>query len=105
MHADYQAAFGTDPLYILFGYKFSYTQFLYAQQIFNHAQAIVRPVAIIQMTQTVTRKLLAIIAELPSAFYFLATILDWAGNTKFCLECVVSQATRTRLSLSLKCPA
>ena len=83
MNTNHPAAPRTDPLFILFFHKRPYAEFLNIHQIFNHAHAIVCPIALVHTAQTFTGKLVAPEAVGDPFFYYLLAVLDQACNAGF----------------------
>ena len=103
MNTQQLTALRTGPSFLFVLYELSYTELLDAHKIVNHAHAILRPIAFVQVVQFVAREPVAAdavsgLAE-PDAF----TSLDSAYNPGFWLGAVVAPAAGTCVLLPRIC--
>jgi hypothetical protein len=93
VHTNRLAASRTGPLDFFFLNKTLQSFGLYAPQIINHAHAILRTIALIQTSKTLTREARTVRAEITLVFASCLAILDSACNARLRLSPIITSAT------------
>ena len=100
MNTNHFTAAVTSPFFILAPQKPPYSELLYMGQVFNHAHAVLRSIALVEMCQARTGKLVAIEAESDLLHSQFAAILYSTQYACLCFRGALEPATRARLLLS-----
>ena len=103
MNTNYLTALGTGPPFLFASNKMSYTELSHGYKIVNHAHTILGSIAIVQVDEIVARKAFTTKAVLNFSFSYLLTVLNFARDTGFCFETIVTSATGTCLFISYVC--